>query len=80
MSELTKLSRINTQMPDYCRIAPDVALLAETYAFMLSSTLYGCEVGDETEIGTFLEIQKGASIGDHCKISSHTFIGKENAN
>lgn len=67
-------------MPDYFRIAPDVAVLVETCAFMLSSALYGREVGDETEIGTFVEIQKGASIGDHCKISSHTFIGKENAN
>ena len=67
-------------MPAYCRIAPDVALLVETYAFMLSSTFTVCEVGDETEIGTFVEIQKGAWIGDHCKISSHTFIGKENAN
>ena len=36
--------------------------------------LYGCEIGDETRIGTFVEIQKGARIGDHCKISSHTFI------
>jgi len=36
--------------------------------------LYGCEIGDETRIGTFVEIQKGAKIGDHCKISSHTFI------
>ena len=36
--------------------------------------LYGCEIGNETRIGTFVEIQKGAKIGDHCKISSHTFI------
>src|SRR3954453_10894738 len=36
--------------------------------------LYGCEVGDETRIGTFVEIQKGARIGSRCKISSHTFI------
>lgn len=36
--------------------------------------LYGCKVGDETKIGTFVEIQKGASIGARCKISSHTFI------
>ena len=36
--------------------------------------LYGCEIGDETRIGTFVEIQKGAKIGDHCKISSHTFV------
>jgi acetyltransferase-like isoleucine patch superfamily enzyme len=36
--------------------------------------LYGCEVGDETKIGAFVEIQKHASVGKRCKISSHTFI------
>ncbi|HEX4038314.1 MAG TPA: acyltransferase [Acidobacteriaceae bacterium] len=36
--------------------------------------LYGCEVGDETKIGTFVEIQKNARVGKRCKISSHTFI------
>lgn len=36
--------------------------------------LYGCEIGDETKIGTFVEVQKGAKIGARCKISSHTFI------
>jgi UDP-2-acetamido-3-amino-2,3-dideoxy-glucuronate N-acetyltransferase len=36
--------------------------------------LYGCEIGDETQLGTFVEVQKGAKIGDRCKISSHTFV------
>ncbi len=36
--------------------------------------LYGCVIGDNTKIGTFVEIQKGAAIGRNCKISSHTFI------
>ena len=36
--------------------------------------LYGCEIGDETKIGAFVEIQKGAVIGKRCKISSHTFV------
>ena len=36
--------------------------------------LYGCSIGDETKIGPFVEIQKGAVVGDHCKISSHSFI------
>jgi acetyltransferase-like isoleucine patch superfamily enzyme len=36
--------------------------------------LYGCQVGNDTKIGTFVEIQKGAMVGDRCKISSHTFI------
>jgi acetyltransferase-like isoleucine patch superfamily enzyme len=36
--------------------------------------LYGCQIGDDTKIGSFVEIQKGVKIGDRCKISSHTFI------
>lgn len=38
------------------------------------TNLYGCEIGDETKIGTFVEIQKGAKIGARCKISSHSFV------
>jgi UDP-2-acetamido-3-amino-2,3-dideoxy-glucuronate N-acetyltransferase len=38
------------------------------------TNLYGCEIGDETRIGTFVEVQKGARIGRRCKISSHSFI------
>ncbi len=38
------------------------------------TNLYGCEIGDETQIGTFVEIQAGASVGARCKIQSHTFI------
>jgi acetyltransferase-like isoleucine patch superfamily enzyme len=55
------------------RIAPDVKLGREVkiYAFV---NLYGCEIGDETKIGTFVEIQKGVCIGRRAKISSHTFI------
>jgi len=54
-------------------IAPDVKLGRDVriQAFV---NLYGCEIGDETRIGTFVEVQKGAKIGDRCKISSHTFI------
>jgi UDP-2-acetamido-3-amino-2,3-dideoxy-glucuronate N-acetyltransferase len=57
----------------YQRIAPDVKLGKDVriYAF---TNLYGCEIGDDVKIGTFVEIQKGAKIGDRCKISSHTFI------
>jgi acetyltransferase-like isoleucine patch superfamily enzyme len=57
----------------YSQIAPDVKLGANVkiYGFV---NLYGCEIGDETRIGTFVEIQKGAKIGPRCKISSHTFI------
>lgn len=55
------------------RIAPDVKLGQRTrvYAF---TNLYGCELGDDVKVGTFVEIQKGAKIGNRCKISSHTFI------
>ena len=55
------------------RIAPDVKLGRDVKIFAFVN-LYGCEIGDETKIGTFVEIQKGAKIGSRCKISSHTFI------
>ena len=55
------------------RIAPDVKLgrNVRLHGFV---NLYGCEIGDDVKIGTFVEIQKGAKIGNRCKISSHTFI------
>ena len=54
-------------------IAPDVKLGKDVkiYDFV---NLYGCEIGDESKIGTFVEIQRGARIGRRVKISSHTFI------
>src|SRR5215831_9277654 len=55
------------------RIAPDVKL-GEDVKIHDFVNLYGCEIGDETKIGTFVEIQKNALIGRRCKISSHTFI------
>ena len=58
---------------EFARIAPDVKLGRDVkvYAFV---NLYGCEIGDESRIGTFVEIQKGAHIGKRVKVSSHTFI------
>ena len=58
---------------EFSVVAPDVELGRDVkiYAFV---NLYGCRVGDETRIGTFVEIQKGVVIGARCKISSHTFI------
>lgn len=55
------------------RIAPDVVLGRDVkmYAFV---NAYGCRIGDDTRVGTFVEIQKGVTIGQRCKISSHTFI------
>ena len=58
---------------DYLSIAPDVKL-GKGVRLARFINMYGCEVGDETKIGTFVEIQKNASIGRRCKISSHTFI------
>jgi UDP-2-acetamido-3-amino-2,3-dideoxy-glucuronate N-acetyltransferase len=55
------------------QIAPDVKLGRDVHIYGFTN-LYGCEIGDEVKIGTFVEIQKGARIGHRCKISSHTFI------
>ena len=55
------------------RISADVRLGRDVRIFGFVN-LYGCTVGDESKIGTFVEIQKGATIGRRCKISSHTFI------
>ena len=57
----------------FCVIAPDVKLGQGVKIFNFVN-LYGCEIGDETKLGTFVEIQRGARIGRRCKISSHTFI------
>ena len=55
------------------KIAPDVKL-GKGVKICDFVNLYGCEINDNTKIGTFVEIQKGARIGKNCKISSHTFI------
>ena len=55
------------------KVAPSVKL-GQGVKLNAFTNLYGCEVGDETKVGTFVEIQKGAKIGKRCKISSHTFI------
>jgi acetyltransferase-like isoleucine patch superfamily enzyme len=57
----------------FCVIAPDVKLGRDVVIYNFVN-LYGCEIGDETKIGTFVEIQKNARVGRRCKISSHTFI------
>ena len=58
---------------DYCRISDDVVLGKDVriHGFV---NLYGCEIGDGSQLGTFVEIQKNAAVGRRCKISSHTFI------
>ncbi|HKK73017.1 MAG TPA: acyltransferase [Candidatus Krumholzibacteria bacterium] len=58
---------------EFVSIADDVRLGQDVKIHRFVN-LYGCEIGDETRIGTFVEIQKGARIGRRCKISSHTFV------
>jgi len=60
-------------MSEYLSIAPDVKLGKDVRLAQFIN-LYGCEVGDNTKIGAFVEIQKNARVGRNCKISSHTFI------
>jgi acetyltransferase-like isoleucine patch superfamily enzyme len=60
-------------MSEYQCIAPDVKL-GQGVKLSKFINLYGCEIGDNTKIGAFVEIQKGAKVGRNCKISSHTFI------
>src|SRR5471032_2287112 len=60
-------------MDTYVCIAPDVKLGRDVKLSKFIN-LYGCEIGDETKIGAFVEIQKNATVGRRCKISSHTFI------
>ena len=57
----------------YQCIAPDVKL-GDNVTVSKFVNLYGCEIGDESKIGAFVEIQKNAKIGKRCKISSHSFI------
>ena len=58
---------------EFCSIAPSVRLGRDVKLSRFIN-LYGCEIGDETKIGAFVEIQKNASVGRRCKISSHTFV------
>lgn len=60
-------------MNEFCAIAPDVKL-GKNVRLSKFINLYGCEIGDGTKIGAFVEIQKNATVGRRCKVSSHTFI------
>ncbi len=57
----------------YICVAPDVKL-GRNVKLSKFINLYGCEIGDETKIGAFVEVQKNATIGKRCKVSSHTFV------
>jgi acetyltransferase-like isoleucine patch superfamily enzyme len=58
---------------EFCSIAPDVKL-GEGVKLSKFINLYGCEIGDNTKIGAFVEIQKKATVGKNCKVSSHSFV------
>lgn len=60
-------------MNEFCAVAPDVKL-GRRVKLSRFINLYGCQIGDDTKIGAFVEIQKNASVGCRCKISSHTFV------
>jgi acetyltransferase-like isoleucine patch superfamily enzyme len=60
-------------MNEFLAIAPDVKL-GRNVKLSKFINLYGCSVGDDTKIGAFVEIQKNATVGNNCKISSHTFV------
>jgi acetyltransferase-like isoleucine patch superfamily enzyme len=64
---------VSTEPARWQRIAPDVRLGRDVRIADFVN-LYGCRIGDDTRVGPFVEIQKGATIGNRCKISSHTFI------
>ncbi len=67
------MSQQEQGMDTYLSIAPSVKLGRDVRLSKFIN-LYGCEIGDETKIGAFVEIQKNATVGKRCKISSHTFI------
>ncbi len=71
--ESLSLATAPATLPEYTRIAPDVRLGTDVRVFAFVN-LYGCSIGDNSKIGTFVEIQKNAVIGANVKISSHTFI------
>ncbi|MBU1693772.1 MAG: N-acetyltransferase [Verrucomicrobia bacterium] len=60
-------------MNEFCCIAPDVRL-GKDVKISKFVNLYGCEIGDGSKLGAFVEIQKNAAVGRRCKVSSHTFI------
>ena len=68
-----KYKRSNDARDSYLCVAADVKLGRDVKLSKFIN-LYGCEIGDETKIGAFVEVQKNAKIGKRCKISSHTFI------
>jgi acetyltransferase-like isoleucine patch superfamily enzyme len=73
MNAEVSMPRDGATMENHLRIAPNVELGRDVKLAAFINA-YGCKIGDRTKVGTFVEIQKGATIGADCKISSHTFI------
>jgi acetyltransferase-like isoleucine patch superfamily enzyme len=69
----SKERRIGAPVNEFCAIGPNVKL-GEGVKLSRFINLYGCEIGDNVKIGAFVEIQKNATIGKNCKVSSHSFI------
>ena len=67
------MPKVEEPLREFVSIAPDV-VLGNNVRLGKFINLYGCAIGDDTKIGAFVEIQKNASIGARCKISSHTFV------
>jgi acetyltransferase-like isoleucine patch superfamily enzyme len=65
--------RLGALVNEFCSIAPDVKL-GDGVKLSKFINLYGCQIGDNTKIGAFVEIQKNATVGKNCKVSSHSFI------
>jgi acetyltransferase-like isoleucine patch superfamily enzyme len=70
-----EIAELDTRLPvnEYASVAADVTLGRDVKLGKFIN-LYGCAIGDETKLGAFVEIQKNATVGRRCKISSHTFI------
>ena len=65
--------RVGALVNEFCAITPNVKL-GNGVKLSKFINLYGCEIGDNTKIGAFVEIQKNATVGKNCKVSSHTFV------
>lgn len=64
---------MSTVIPEFARVAPDVKL-GQRVRLNAFINLYGCTIGDDAMIGTFVEIQRDVTVGPNCRIQSHTFI------
>jgi UDP-2-acetamido-3-amino-2,3-dideoxy-glucuronate N-acetyltransferase len=70
---LAKGKKLGVLVNEFCSIAPDVKL-AQGVKLSKFINLYGCQIGENTKIGAFVEIQKNVTVGKNCKVSSHSFI------